>query len=99
MVLFQFAPETSEEAIEENLERARGLEVIPCVRALAVGKNMFPAVDGWTHGMMMVFDSYDVMIEEYGFHPMHKLFQRKHVPLWSRYMAMDVSSDDSEDDD
>jgi hypothetical protein len=89
-VLFQFAEETSSEVIEDVLAHLRAMEAIPSVRTIVVGSNMMPVVDGWTHGMTIVFDSYQVMREEFGGHPLHLDVVRDQVPIFSRYMAMDL---------
>jgi hypothetical protein len=89
-VLFQFAEGTSDETIDDVLEHLRAMEAIPCVRRIVVGANMMPVVDGWSHGMTMEFDSYQVMREEFGSHPLHLEVLRNQLPVFSRYMAMDL---------
>jgi hypothetical protein len=89
-VLFQFTEDTSAEVIDDVLDHLRAMEAIPCVQTIVVGTNMMPIVDGWTHGMTIVFESYQVMREEFGNHPLHLDVLREQLPTFSRYMAMDL---------
>jgi Stress responsive A/B Barrel Domain len=91
-VLFQFSDDTSQDEIDDVLDRLRGLAAIPAVRSIAVGLNSMPVVDGWTHGMTMVFDSQTSMMADFAPHPLHEAVVRDQVPVFERYMAMDVSS-------
>ncbi len=88
-VLFQFADDVPPAVIDDALERLRGMQAIPAVRDIVVGPNAMNVVDGWTHGMTIVFDSLTSMREEFGDHPLHQAVIRDQVPLFSRFMAMD----------
>lgn len=88
-VLFQFADDVSPDTIDGALDHLRGMEAIPAVRSIVVGPNAMEVVDGWTHGMTIVFDSRKSMLEEFGDHPLHRAVIRDQVPLFTRYMAMD----------
>lgn len=88
-VLFQFADDTSQEVIDDALDKMRGMAAIPAVRAIVVGPNAMKVTDGWTHGMTIVFDSRKSMAEEFGDHPLHQAVIRDQVPLFTRFMAMD----------
>jgi hypothetical protein len=91
-VLFQFPDDTALDEIDDVLDRLRGLGAIPAVRSIAVGLNTMPVTDGWTHGMTIVFDSQTSMMADFGPHPLHQAVVRNQIPLFERYMAMDVSS-------
>jgi hypothetical protein len=91
-VLFQFADDVTPEMIDNTLEHLRGMAAIPAVRAIVVGPNALDVVDGWTHGMTIVFDSKTSMFEEFGDHPLHRAVIRDQLPLFRRYMAMDPDS-------
>lgn len=88
-VLFQFAGDTSQEVIDDVLVHLRGMAAIPAVREIVVGPNALNVVDGWTHGMTIVFDSRTSMLEEFGDHPLHRAVLRDQLPLFTRFMAMD----------
>ena len=91
-VLFQFADGTPAQEIEQVCDKLREMTAIPAVRQITVGPNLMPVTDGWTHGMTMVFDSFDSMMSEFADHPLHQAVVREQVPRFSRYMAMDVQS-------
>jgi len=91
-VLFQFPDGTSQEVIDEVLRHMRGMKEIPAVRAIAVGTNKMPVTDGWTHGMTMIFDSFTSMMKDFADHPLHQAVVRDQLPLFSRYMAMDIEA-------
>lgn len=92
-VLFTFAEDTAQEVIDDTLDRLRAMIAIPAVRAVAAGPNLVPAgEDGWTHGLTLVFDSTAAMRSEFVDHPLHRAVLRDQLPLFSRYIAMDVES-------
>jgi hypothetical protein len=94
-VLFQFPEGTAQDVIDDVLDHLRAMEEIPAVRTIAVGLNSMPVVDGWTHGMTIVFDSRQSMMEEFAHHPLHVKVLNDQLPLFQRYMAMDVDSERS----
>ncbi len=95
-VLFQFRDDVSPEEIDDAIDHLNGLKAIPAVREIAVGPNAMEVVDGWTHGMTIVFDSLTSMREEFGDHPLHRAVLRDQLPLFRRYMAMDPDTGRSE---
>jgi hypothetical protein len=91
-VLYRFADDTAQDAIDDVLAQLRSLVAIPAVRSIAVGLNCLPVTDGWTHGMTIVFDSEASMMRDFGPHPLHQEVFRNTAAVFDRYMAMDVSS-------
>ena len=95
-VLFQFGADTRQEEIDDVLDHLRGLEAVPAVCSIVVGANTMPVTDGWAYGMTIAFDSQQSMMEEFADHPLHQAVVRDQIPVFERYMAMDVNSDPNE---
>ena len=90
IVLFQWKPEATPEAIDAALEAVRALkEQIPGIIELTCGTNFSDRAKGYTHGIYVRFTD-RAALEAYGPHPIHQEVVQNHiVPIRAEILAVD----------
>jgi hypothetical protein len=90
IVLFQWKPDTSSEAIDAAIEALRALKgQIPGIIELTCGTNFSDRAKGYTHGLYVRFTDKEAL-EGYGPHPAHQAVVQNHiVPIRADVLAFD----------
>lgn len=90
IVLFQFQPDTSPEALSAFLTGLRGLKgKIPQILALSCGENLCDRAQGFTHGLVARFPDVS-SLKVYQDHPAHQeVVQTLIKPIAVNILAMD----------
>jgi hypothetical protein len=90
IVLFQWRPEASAEAIEQALEALRALkDKIPGILDLSCGANFTDRGKNFTHALLLRLKD-QAALEGYGPHPEHqKVVQEIILPIRADLIAID----------
>ncbi|MDJ1184426.1 Dabb family protein [Roseofilum casamattae] len=90
IVLFQFQPDTSPEAIAAMMQGLKGLkEKIPGIVSLSCGENFSDRARGFTHGLVIRFVD-RAALEVYQPHPAHQdVINTLIKPILAKVLAMD----------
>lgn len=90
IVLFQFQPDTSPEALSALLTGLRALKgKIPQILALSCGENFCDRAQGFTHGLVARFQDIS-SLKAYQDHPAHQeVVQTLIKPIAANILAMD----------
>lgn len=90
LVLFQWTPDVSGEAIAQVMDGLRALRgQIPGIRDLTCGKNFNPRSQGFTHAPVVRFED-RAALEAYGPHPAHQRVVQECInPIRANVLALD----------
>ena len=90
IVLFEVIESTSSEKIEAMIQGLQSLKTeISEVLSLSCGANISDRGDGFTHGLVVRFDSAEAL-NAYLVHPLHqKLVQESVLPIVERIIVCD----------
>ncbi len=90
LVLFQWTPDASAEAVARVVTELRALKGrIPGVLDLTCGENFSPRSQGFTHALVVRFED-RAALEAYGPHPAHqRVVQELISPIRADTLALD----------
>lgn len=90
LVLFQWTPDASAEAVAQVVTELRALKSqIPGVLDLTCGENFSPRSQGYTHALVVRFDD-RTALEAYGPNPAHqRVVQEFIAPIRANVLSLD----------